>query len=309
MANPNITTPYAGDVVEEFLRLAVRGNETIDGNHIHIESDISKTRNMQRIKMTDIIQDPAATPTSQGQFNIDNKALTPDDWLVYVEFDPNELRDYWDYGQPTGDFVFTELKPEVQVALMDEILVGNNGINQYMGKAIWQGDKTSGTAPYNKFNGLQVRLAGDSDVVDVSGTTITAGNVIAEIEKVHAASRAEEKANPNYKIFVPYSVWELYEQAVVALNYKGPAPTSNVEMKYKSKQIVPLVGLEGNKMIATVATTSRDSNLWLGLTSMNDVNTIKVDRLQSNSDLFFFKMKMGADTQLKFGEAAVYYTD
>ena len=62
-------------------------------------------------------------------------------------------------------------------------------------------------------------------------------------------------------------------------------------------------------MFGTVGGTSRMSNIWLGLTATNDFDTIKVDRLNNYSDEFFFKMKMGADTQIKIGEDLTYYTD
>lgn len=309
MPNPNITTTYAGDVVEELMRLAVAGNETVDNGHIHIESDIMSKRNVQSLSMSSIIQDDQATPEAAGDFTITNKVLQPDNFLVFVKFNPNEFRDFWDFGQPKGQFVFAELAPEVQVAMMDEVINGQNGVAPYMGKAIWQGDKTSGTAPLDKFDGLQVKAAADADVADVTGTTLSAANIIAEIEKVYQAARVEAREHPDFKIFMPYAAWELYKQAVIALTYKGPAPMASIERMYKEKTVVPLIGMTGNKMIATVANASRQSNIWLGLTAVNDFDTIQVDKLHNYSDEYFFKMKMGADTQIKFGEDAVYYTD
>jgi len=309
MPNPNITTTYAGDVVEELMRLAVRGNETVDGGHIHIESDIMSKRNMQRLDMSSIIQDDQSTPEASGNFTITNKILQPDNFLVFLKFNPNEFRDFWEFAQPKGEFVYSELPPEAQVAMMDEIMNGQNGVAPYMGKAIWQGDKVSGVAPLDKFNGLQVRAAADGDVVDVTGTTLTVSNIIAEIGKVYDATRVEARENPDYKIFMPIAAWELYQSAVIALSNKGPDPTQTIAKTFKSKTLVPLIGLTGNKMFGTVGGTSRMSNIWLGLTATNDFDTIKVDRLNNYSDEFFFKMKMGADTQIKIGEDLTYYTD
>ncbi len=310
MPNPVITTLFAGDVVEEFMQLAVTQNQVVDGGHIYVSADIKKQRSMQRLTMSEIIQDAKATPISKGTFTVDNRILAPDDFEVYIEFDPHEFRDFWPFAQETTPFVFSQLPPAAQVAFVEELLKGEEGVNPYMGKAIFQGDKTSGTVPLEKFDGLFVKSVADGDVIDVAGTTVTVGNVIAEIGKVYDASPVELRENPDYKIMTTVPIWELYQDAVIALANKGPAPTDEVRKRFKGKTIVPLVGMgTGNKMIATHSAPNRSSNIWLGLTATNDFDTININRLQNNSDLWFFRMKMGADTQIKWGQRYVNYTD
>lgn len=304
----SITSNYNGDVIQEIARLAFLGNQTVEGGHIYVSENIKKERSIPRMVTDNLIQDFSAQPITAGTFTVDELQLIPDKYLLYVEYNPDDFRDFWEFGQPTGEFVFSELSPDVQVAMMDEILNGSGGVNVHMGKNIWQGDKSSGTAPDNKFDGLAVKAAANADVIDVTGTTISAANAIAEIEKVYVAAPSELKENPNGKIFMSTDAWYFYEQAVIALANKGPAPTDELPRRYKGKQIVALEGIPTNDMFYTVGDKSTGSNIWLGLSAVNDATTIKEGPVNNTGDNHFFKMKVAADTQIKWGQRMVYYT-
>jgi len=301
-----VTTNFAGDVVQEIALLAAIQNEAVMGGHIFVSDDIRKQRSLPRMKMDQIIQDRKTTPDSVGTFTSDERTLVPTDFMVYVEFNPNDFRDIWDFMQSTNPFVFAELSPEVMKAVLEEVLMGTNGVSPYMGKNIWQGD-TAGSAPDDKFDGIIKTAQGDGDVVDVVGTTITAANIIAEIEKVWDATPVVVRDDPGFKFIVSSKTVDFYYDALIALANKGPAPNQLTEMSYKGTPIVGLFGFSDDKMIATVASADRGSNIWLGLGWQEDFNALQIEKLQANSELWFVKMLMSADTQIKFGEHLVLY--
>jgi len=303
----DVTTNFAGDVVQEIALLAAIQNQAVMDGHIFVSNDIRKQRSLPRMKMDQIIQDRKDTPDSLGTFTHDERLLVPTDFMVYVEFNPNDFRDVWDFMQSTNPFVFAELSPEVMRAVLEEVLMGTNGISPYMGKAIWQGDTAAGTIPFEKFNGIRKKAQDDTDVVDVVGTTITAANIIVEIEKVWEATPVIVRDNPGYKILVSSVTVDFYYDALIALANKGPAPNQLTEMRYKSAPVVGLFGMPDDVMFATVASSDRDSNIWLGLGWQEDFNQLQIEGLQANSELWFVKMLMSADTQIKFGEHFVLY--
>ena len=50
-----------------------------------------------------------------------------------------------------------------------------------------------------------------------------------------------------------------------------------------------------------------ESNLWMGVDYANDTEVLKIDRLQSNSELFFFQMRMKMDVNIvRPGEIVVH---
>ncbi len=303
----SVTTNFNGDLVEEIMVLASVQNETVAGGHINIETDIRKDRSLPRMQMSQIIQDRAATPVSSGLFTYDERKLTPKDWMVYVEFNPNDFRAIWQTFQSTDPFVFSELPNDVQIVMVRLVLEGQNGVNPYIGQAIWQGDIAAGTPPLDKFDGLRVKAAADATVVDVVGTTLTAANIFAELQKVYDASRVEARRHPDYKIFIPDSAFELYTNALRDLTNKSIDPTEEAPKLFRGKTLVNLVGMPDDTMTATVSNDDRSSNIHLGVGAIEDQNTLQIEKLQANSEKWFIKMLMDMDTQIMFGEDYVDY--
>lgn len=303
-----VNSNFWGDVEDKLMTLAVTNNEIVDQGLIYISDNIQKKRAIPRVKMTNIIQPLAATPVPFGDFTEDERILDPDPWMVYVEFDPNDLRDIWEPFAPKGDFVFTELPPSVQSDLLMVLIEGKNGVSEYLGTAILQGDKVSGVAPYNRFNGIVTKALADADVIDVAGyAPLDVSNIFAKFQATHDASRVATRRNSGFKYLISEPTSQLYSQAQKNQSFKGVDVTSEGIMKFNGKPVVPLVGMPDNCIIATLATSDRSSNIWLGAQKWKDQKTIKVAPLQNNSDLWFFKMKMTADTQIVWGEDFTLY--
>lgn len=303
MPGLTITSNFWGDVVDELFSIAVMQNEVVEGGHIYVSDGIRRKRALPKVRMSQIIQAPAATPTPQGGFTYGEDVLDPDDFLVYVEFDPNDCRDLWEEFAEQGEFNFTKLNPKVQAELLRILIEGENGINTYMGTAIFQGDKAAGVAPLNRFNGIVTKALANADVIDVTGyAPLTDVNIIAQMDKMYDQAREAIRVSPNWKLMMSYTDWEKWGRANRALSFKGPDYTSPPPMTFRGKDIVPLSGIPENTMIGTVATPDRGSNIWLGVRGIADFKAVQVEKLQANSDLWFFKLKMAADTQIKWGQ-------
>lgn len=300
-----ITSTYAGEVLESFLQLAVTGNEIVQGGHIFVKSGIKKSYTLPRIKVDNLIQDRVATPSAGvGTFTMDEKKLTPDDFMVYTEFNPRDFEDMWRPFQPQGNLVFRTLAANVQVDMVAEIM---KSVGNYMGKAIIQGDKI-GSAPYDKFDGLIVKALADAAVIDVATPlTLTVGNVIGEMTRSLAAVPESIEDHPNLKIFMSKATRKLYRDAIHGETYKGEFVESDNVKSFKGKPIVALSGFPDDRLLITHAAANRTSNLWLGVDVENDADTVQVERLQANSELYFFKMLMKADTAIGWGQETVLY--
>src|SRR6185503_10349440 len=93
-------TNFWGDVVDELAALVVTQNEIVDAGAIYISDGILKKRAVPRLRQSQIIQPRKATPTPQGDHTWDEVVLEPDDIMVYIEFNPNDFSDLWEFAQP-----------------------------------------------------------------------------------------------------------------------------------------------------------------------------------------------------------------
>lgn len=299
-------TTYAGEAASGFIVKAITGADTISGGHVYVKDNIKKKFTIPRYDLTNIIQDRVPTPTtSSGTQTVDAKTLQPEDYMIYFEFNPRDFEDHWEAVRLNPELIDRRLPVTVESVVLQETLKQHV---HYFERAIWQGDKTSGTAPYNKFDGLITKMLADSSVIDVaSPTTLSAANIVTELEKAYVLIPNSLLFDPNLKIFMSYASAEFYRKAQQNQTYKGVDITSGGVMRYNGKQVVPLAGFPDDHIVIAKGSASMESNLWVGINSREDETMIKMDFVQNNSELMFVKVLMKADTNTGWGSEVVLY--
>lgn len=328
---------YNGEVLEDLLTYTAQGNDTYKEGLIHIKSGIQYKYTIPSVKLGKIIQDNVPTPASthgagegtvdgMNQYTFNERYLEPKDFMVYLEFNPRDYEKYYKFAQPEGNLVFRELDPKIQATML-RLLMDRK--NEYIGEAIWcsaqggaaasgitapadstviGGDANGGPMKY--FDGALKRLlektttdpktAWKDDAVILAGSTeLTTG------EEVEKAFRAMWRACPkqirksNALVFVcGIDVWDLYDQYLTDKTVKYTDNTKMNEYRFKGKRIIPIVGIPEHTIVLGHFTTGVDSNLWMGVDYANDTEVLKVDRLQANSEMYFFQMRMKMDVNI-----------
>ena len=126
---------YTGEVLGDLLTLVAQENETYKEGLIHVKSGIKKKYALPHVRLGKIIQDHVATPVSSvGEYEFAERYLTPEDFMIYLEFNPRDFEQYYKPFQPTGNLVFRELDPKVQ-ATMIRLLMEQE--QEYINQAIW----------------------------------------------------------------------------------------------------------------------------------------------------------------------------
>ena len=307
----SITTNYGGEVLNEIITKVATGNEPVEQGHVRVETEIGSKLSLPRLTLSSVLQDDAATPTASGTATFTDRALTPTAFLAYLEWLPDQFKSYWRQYQPTGNLVFQELPQALQVAILDELAVV---VGSKVGDMIWKGDTSSATADINKFNGLITRAAADSDVNDVSSpVALSASNIAAKIGATIDLLPYAARYHKDLKIFVSSESENFYRDYLAStLTAKGPTFASLDAMGTMTFKGIPVIrqsGMADDTIFATYASADRTSNLWFGIDwNMNDYSSaVLVDRVANNSDLYFAKMRMKADTQIAFGEHCALY--
>jgi hypothetical protein len=338
-ASTTIVSGYAGEVLENFIVEAATGNDTVDLGSIKIQTGIQSEYTLPTLKVSNIIQARKATPVSgtdsAGSINVGERKLSPKDFMVYLEFNPRDFEIFWRHGQPTGNLVFRTLDSGVQVAMVSELM---KELNNYIGSAIWHGrrataeggditgtfagtptgglDLGDAALDLDRFSGLLPRILQDKrdGAVDakptLSGTTeiTTTTEVLAALEGVFSAIPKAIRRSADLKILMDLTMFDLYDQALIESNFKHANYTNTNVERFRGIEIVPTNGMPVSTIVAGIASTGQNSNLWMGIDYVNDAEVLQIEKLQANSEEYFFKMLIKADTVVAKPAELVYHT-
>jgi hypothetical protein len=301
MANPNIQTAYAGEVLETLLVKATTNNELVRRGLIHVEPNVQKAFYIPRLKTGKFLQKRKEQPEdgdSKGEFNIDERKLEPVDFMAFTTFNPRSFEKFWRKWQPTGNLVFSELPAEAQSAFLQEL---GKVVDFELGWHFING--TAGDGDEQFFNGILTRILADADVVkaDVSEDS----SMIARFRTVYRQIPKALRRHPGLRLLVSVEDFDTYDNELTDLHHKGADPTTTNVSRFKNIPIEPLADWPEGVVVATIATMDIDSNLWAAVNLSDDFECVKIDRLTNAGERYFFKMLMKADTNVAFGEHVV----
>ena len=337
---------YSGEVLEDLLRYTVEENDTFKEGLIHIRTGIQKKFVLPHINLGKIVQDNVPTPNSThggqtesdatfNQYTISERYLVPEDFMIYLEFNPRDFEQYWRPFQPEGPLVFRDLDPRVQAKMLRLLL---DKKDQYINDSIWGarlggkdtskvtgpttitdavvlgGDSAAGPMKY--FNGALMRAIlnlaeqGKSTGADAnelaSGKVLLAGNAeITTGKGVEDALYAMWRKCPKQirkhsalKFVMGWDLWDLYDQYLTSKDVKYVENPDVNKYRCKGKRIVVINGIPDSTIFLGKFTSDENSCLWMGVDYATDQESIKVERLQANSELFFFQMRLKMDVNL-----------
>lgn len=325
----NGATNYTGEVLEDLLTYTAQENETYKEGLIHVHPGIQKKLALPLIQTKNIIQDHKPTPdSSQGDIIHTERYLEPNDFMVYIEFNPRDYEQYYKPFQPKGNLVFRELDPKVQSTIGRQILEDKE---EYINHAIWCSATTTEAAkvtatdgastvevgsqddqgPMKYFNGAIMRMlinaAATADTeeakggqVKIAGTgAFTDGAAVeTELYAMWKAMPPKIRKKANLQVLMDYASWDKYDEYLSSKEHKYTDNRTENQHMFRGHRIIPMVALPENTIIIGSFSTGRDSNLWMGVDYANDEDILVVDKLQANSELYFFKMLLKMDVNI-----------
>ena len=102
---------YSGEVLNDLLTYTAQGNDTYKEGLIHIKSGIQFKYTIPTIQLGKVIQDNVPTPNSThgagagttgglNQYTLTERYLEPQEFMVYLEFNPRDYEKYYKFAQP-----------------------------------------------------------------------------------------------------------------------------------------------------------------------------------------------------------------
>lgn len=334
---------YTGEFLEDLLVYTAQENETYKEGLIHVKTGVQMKYTLPLVQLGKIIQDRVPTPNSDqsgndtGKYKFTERSLEPQDFMVYFEFNPRDFEKYYKWFQPDGNLVFRTLDPKIQ-ATMARLLMENK--SEYIDFSIWMSAKGGASAskittptgddyedvggdveagPMKYFDGAikrmldnNIGLDGDKDPkkVVIAGTTAfndNGQNVEAALRAVWRKTPTKVRKKASFVFLMDQSSWDAYDQYLTDKTVKYTDNTKMNEYRFKGKRIIPLNALPKDTIIAGVFTNGMDSNLWMAVDYASDENVLQIEKLQANSELYFFKMLLKMDVNIvRPGEIVIW---
>ena len=295
-------TNYNGEVLEKILTLATTGNDLVEKGLIMVIPGVEKKISLPRIKTGRMLQKRKENPTledSKGNFNYSEKSLDPEDFMAFTTFNPRAFEHIWRKWQPKGNLVFSELPPEAQNTLLDEL---SKSVKFELGWHYINGE--FGDDDDHLFDGILTQAAKDTEVVVVSAPSDTS-SMLAKLKAVRAAVPIALRENPNLRILMSIDDFDKYDNELTEREYKNASETDLNKKRYKGITIETLNSWPDDLIVATICSPSADGNLFAGVNLQDDEEVIQIDKWMNSSELYFFKLLMKADTNIAFGEEFV----
>lgn len=300
----NVKSAYSGEVLTKLLIKATTGNELVNRGLIRLEPNVTTKFYIPRLKTGKMLQKRKEQPKdedSKGDFDYDERVLEPKDFMAFTTFNPRSFEGIWRPWQPTGELVFRELPNHVQNELLAELgkvvdfELGWHFINGKYGKT-----------DDELFDGILTRIVADEEVIRVAPFC---GTMKQKLRAVYRRIPKAVRKSSNVRFLMSTEDWDKYDDELTDQSSKGSDTTGTNPKRFKNIPIEDLAAWPEGVIVATVCGSDFKTNLWAGVSMVNDFNAVKIGPLTNAGEKYFFKMLMKADTNTAFGEEVVLYDE
>ena len=268
-----ITTSYAGQFASKYISAALLSADTLDKGLIEILPNVNYRTTLQKVNTNDIVKDATCDFDATSTLTLTDRILEVEPFQVNLQLCKKDYYDSWIGGQ-MGFSAYDSIPASFADFLIAHVA---SKTAQKIEQSIWNGNAASA----GEFSGFLSLMTADSDVIDVTATTVTAANVIAELGKVTDAIPAALYGKEDLTIYVPQNVAKAYVRALGGfaaagvgangVDNKGTMWYGSQDLFFDGIRVAMANGLPSNKMVA-----AQSSNLFFGTGLLNERNEVRV---------------------------------
>ena len=262
----SITTTYAGESAKKWISTALLSANTIENGGVEVMPNIKYKSVINRLELSGLQKDATCDFTDTGTVTVTERILEPKSLQVNLQLCKSNYRDTWE-AISMGLSAHDSLPPSFADYLIGQVVATVAEANEV---SYWSG----ATGNSGEYDGIETLIALDAalpSAQEVSGTTVTAANVIAELDKVLAPIPAAVYGKEDLNIYIPVNIAKHYIAAQAALGYRDQFHAGVTELNYQGVNLFVANGMTDDVMIA-----ARASNLYFGTGLLNDTNEVKV---------------------------------
>lgn len=259
-----ISSNYAGEAASRFFSNVLKSPTSINNGAVSLLTGVRFKQNLPTLNLSGIIADATCDFTPVGTVTRNERVLTVEGAEVNLELCKSKYRPTFDNMMAS---YWSGLDTNFASALV--ALVGAN-VAEQRENTIWSG----ANATAGEFDGFEVIFTNEPlqpAGYEIAGTTITAANVVAQLETIIDAADSALYSKEDFQILVPTSVVKFYRQAQAALGAFDAYHEREAQLTFQGIPLIECSGMSDNVMFATY----RD-NLWYGIGEAQDATRVDV---------------------------------
>ena len=272
----SLTTTYAGEFAGEYISAALLSGATIEGGGITVKPNVKFKEVIKKVDTNAIVKDATCDFDPTSTITLTEKILQPEYQQVNLQLCKKDFQsDFEAIGM--GYSAHQDLPPSFSDFLIAHVA---SKVAQRTEQSIWNGS----TSTNGQFDGFSQLISVDADLPsgqEVSGTTVTSSNVIAQLGSLVDAIPSALYGSEDLNIYVSQNIARAYVRALggfgssglgaAGTNAQGTQWWNNGSLSFDGVKIFVANGLADNKAIA-----AEKSNLFFGTGLLADHNEVKV---------------------------------
>ena len=270
----SITTTYAGENKNKIISAALLSGNTLGNGGLTVKPNISTKEVVRRIETDALIRGGSCDFTDTSTITSTERYLETTELQVNLELCKKDWVNDWN-GLEMGYGGFKNMPKTIQDYIVQFIA---EKVSSATETSVWQG--VTGADDYDGFATLLAADAALPAANEVTGTAVTAANVVDELGKVVDAIPSALYGNDGLHIYVAQNVYRAYKRALGGFQADGGgangfmAQGNNQDiniMYFDGVKIFMANGLAPNTMIA-----AEKENLWFGTGLQSDFNEVRI---------------------------------
>jgi len=268
----SITTTYAGEFAGKYISAALLSGSTLSKDLITIKPNVKYKEVMKKVASDDIVKNGTCDFTATSTLTLTERILQPEEFQVNLQLCKKDFVSDWE-AISMGYSAYSDLPASFSDFLLAHV---SSKVAQRIETNIWAGTN----ATEGQFDGFETTLGADGDVNDVTATTVTSSNVIAQMGAVVDAIPSTVYGAEDLTVYVAPNVYRAYVRALggfasnvgaAGTDSKGTQWFNGGALTFDGINVELASGMSSDTMVA-----AEKSNLFFGTGLLSDTNEVKV---------------------------------
>ena len=273
----SLTTSYAGESSAKWVSAALLSGNTLANGGFTILPNIPYKTVLHKLGTDGLLKNASCDFDPTSTVTITERSLTLEQFQVNVNLCKSNFITSWQSAE-MGFGAHKVLPKSFQDYFLAYMA---DKVSADVETAIWRG--TNATA--GQVDGIVTLIAADANLPaaqEVTGTTVTASNVVTELGKIVDAIPAALYGKEDLRIYIPQNIAKAYVRALGGFGASGLG-ANGVDNKgtqwYSMMNDLYFDGIKlfvANGLASNTAIATTIDNLYFGAGLMSDMNEIKV---------------------------------